>query len=330
MLTGLLSGCGAEDGGGGGDSEVARSYDLCGQTLTSSELLDVLDGNLVVVAQLDEDGSSKSQALGDLALSLVSNGIDFGQLASARPRFEQGEYTLQTGDAQLGFRLFYAAEFEGADAGDAIPHNVFDPDSYAQNVEVQLDTSAFPPTVAVDYDPGPLAGFIDGDLVIDESSLSVSVRLRADLIAIEVDSLGTRDSVWESGDSLSLHMTTTRLNLLDLAGDLDDAGFGFSYDGTRYEAPTGPLEQSLFGSEFLTVRLDNGNYSWEGEYGARIDKGGLTVFQRGWASNGGGNATEYFCDDARQMRVAIAEHADDLSSGVLTFEDGTQVEYGLR
>ncbi len=329
FLVGSVGGCqGADDSTDG--PQAQRRYDLCGEAIPEAELIDFLDGNLVVVAQLDEDGSSKSQAVGDLAVSLVANGIDYGDLTSARPSFSEGAYTLQTRDSELSFRLYYADEFEDAAAGDAIPYNLFDPDSYAQNVEVDLDTSQFPPVVRVDYDPGPLAGMIDGDLRVDEASLSVSVQIRADLVALEVDSLGQYDNAWEVGDSLALRMTTTRLNLGALGGDLDDAGFGFSYDGTRYTAPTGPLDQELFESEFLTVRQDNGNYSWEGEYGARVDKGELTLFQRGWASNAGGNFTEYFCDEARSTRVAVAEHDDSLEGGVFVLEDGTRVEYGLR
>lgn len=312
------------------DPAQERLVSLCDQQLTESELIRFLDGNLVIVAAVSDEGSSKSQAIADLAIMMVVNGIDFANLGSARPDFSDGRYSLTTGNSEIGFELFFSEDFEQWKAGDPIPHNVFDPNSYAQNVQIELDTSEFPPTASVDWDPGPLAGLVEGGIDIDETSASIKVRLRTDLVDIEVDSGAPYESVWEVDDSLWLQMETTRINLAALAGDLEQAGFGFSYDDTTYASPRDDLEQEFYGSEFLTLLQDNGNYRWEGDYQATVRKGPLTMYQQGFASNGGDNHTEYYCDEGRATRVGVAEHDDSLRFGVFVLEDGERFAYGIQ
>lgn len=331
MLTTVLAttACQSTGGGSSSDDPSLRTLEVCGTEISEAEMSSFLEGNVVIVADVAEDGSSNAAALGDLAVSLVANGIDFGDLGSARPSYSEGAYSLTTGTSTLGFRLFYAEDFGDAVAGTPVPHNIFDPDSYAQNVSVDLDTSVFPPIVSVDYDPGPLAGLVEGDISVDETSLSLRLDLRVDLLDIEVDSRSERQDAWNAGDTLDLRMTTTRLNLALLAGDLETAGVGFSYDETRYQSPAGSLEQSFFDSLFTTVRRTDGNYDWEGAYSASVAKEGLTMYQLGWVSTQGGNTTEYYCDQAQTQRVGIAEHDDSLEGGVFLLDDGGEVEYGL-
>lgn len=329
----VATGCISDDddiGGSDGGPTEERTVSLCDQQLTETEFARFLDGNLVIVAAVSDEGSSKSQAIADLAITMVLNGIDFANLGSARPDFSDGRYSMETGDSEIGFELFFAEDFEQWKAGDPIPHNVFDPDSYAQNIQIELDTSEFPPTVSLDWDPGPLAALVEGDIDIDENSASVKVRLRTDLVDIEVDSGAPYDNVWEQGDSLWLQMETTRINLAALAGDLEEAGFGFSYDDTTYESPSDDLEQEFYESEFLTLLQDNGNYRWEGDYQATVSKGSLKMYQQGFASNGGDNHTEYYCDEARAQRVGVAEHDDSLRFGTFVFESGERFAYGIQ
>ena len=312
------------------DDVQERRVTLCNQELTESDFVRFLDGNLVIVAAVSDEGSSKSQAIADLAVMMVLNGIDFANLGSARPDFSDGRYSLATGDSEIGFELFFSEDFEQWKAGDAIPHSVFDPESYAQNIQVELDTSEFPPTVSLDWDPGPLAGLVEGEIDIDETSLAIKVRLRTDLVDIEVDSGAPYENVWALDDSLWLQMETTRINLSALAGDLEEAGFGFSYDETTYESPLDDLEQEFYGSEFLTLLQDNGNYRWEGDYQATVRKGSLTMYQQGFASNGGDNHTEYYCDEGRTQRVGVAEHDDSLFFGEFVFDNGERFAYGIQ
>jgi hypothetical protein len=323
-LSPLLTGC-AENSF---DEEPLepRMVTVCGEEMEATEFAEFLDGNLVIVAALAKDGSSKSRAIADLALMLAINGIDFSNLDSAHADFEDGRYSLNTGESKLGFELYFAGDFGAWSTGDIVPHNVFALASYARNIEARLDSTG----VVVTYDPGPLHDLVQGEIEFDGNSLSARVRVRGDLLDIEIDSGSRYTGVWESSDDLWLQMTTTRINVAGLAGDLEDAGFGFSYDATHYRAPTSGLEQRFHDSEFLTVRLDNGNYNWQGDYRAWIEKGGHRMHQSGWATNQGGNYTEYYCDDVLTHRVGTAEHDDSLGGGVFVFEDGTRFRYGLR
>lgn len=164
---------------------------------------------------------------------------------------------------------------------------------------------------------------------VDEEDLSVSVNLRADLIDIEFDASGPYPiSLFDPNGYLTLQMTTTRFHLLEVATDLEAAGFGFSYDGTSYSSPS--MEQEFYGSEFLTTHVDEDSYAWQGPYLSTVTKGPMTLYQSGYASSLGGNFTDYFCDEALQDKLGSAQHDDSLEFGIFTLADGSaSFEYGL-
>lgn len=310
-------------------AEPEAIYTLCGAEMTASEAAEFINGNLVILAQYSEDGQSKSSALGSMVISLVLNGIEFSDLGSARPTFSDGRYALSTGGSALAFELTAAEDFGEVTAGEIIPHSVFAVDSYARNIRTEIDSSAFPPTVTVRYEPGPLAGLVEGDLEIDETSLNLKVRVRTDLLDIQVDSSSSYADVWVPDDELVVQMTTTQVNLSALAGDLEEAGFGFSYDGTAYESPAEDLTQEFSDSEFLTLRKDNGNYKWEGSYRSTVAKREATMHQSGFVSNDGGNYTEYYCDPELSEFAGVAEHDDSLLGGTFVLENGDRFFYGI-
>ncbi len=309
--------------------EEQRTYTLCGDEMTQREMADFVNGNLVILARYSEDGQSKSDAITSLVVSMVLNGIDFSNLGSARPSFEDGHYALQTGDSELGFELIAAGDFADVAAGEIIPHNVFAVDSYARNIHANVDASTFPPTVSVTYEPGPLAELVDGEIEVDAQSLDVSLRVRADLLDIQLDASTVYESVWVQEDALAIQMTTTQVNLADLAGDLEDAGFGFSYDGTAYDSPREEMTQEFSDSEFLTLRKDSGNYKWEGTYRSTVTKAALQMHQSGFVSNDGGNFTEYYCDGELTQFAGVAEHHDSLRGGWFVFPNGERFAYGI-
>lgn len=305
---------------------------VCDGELSHADFRAFLDGNLVIVGELDDEGSSSAELLGGLVVSLVANGIDFGNLGDTRPSFSDGRYELASDDARLGFELYFADAFEGFAAGDVVPHSIFDLDSFAQNVEIQIDASQLPPVATVSYDEGPLFGLVDGEIEVsdDLTSASVKLRIRTDLLDIAVSASNLRTDVWSPGDSLQLEMATTTLGLEALAGDLEQAGVGFSYTGTHYENPEKELTQTFDLAEFMAQRLENGNYAWNGSYEATVAKGGVTLHQSGVATTLGGNYTDYFCDSSRTVVVGRANHDDSLERGVFVFEDGTEFPYGLE
>ena len=113
------------------------------------------------------------------------------------------------------------------------------------------------------------------------------------------------------------------------SGDLEAAGFGFSYDGTAYESPAESLSQEFFDSEFLTIRRDNGNYTWEGNYRSTVIKADTTMHQSGFVSTEGGNYTEYYCDPELKQRAGVAQHHDSLLGGYFEFPNGDRFVYGI-
>jgi hypothetical protein len=310
------------------DEEPAedRLVTICDKEMSEVAFAEFLHGNLVIVGALAEDGSSKSRAIADLVIMLALNGIDFSSLDAAHASFDGGRYSLETGESVLAFELTFAGDFGAWAAGDVVPHNVFALSSYARNIEVHVGANG----VTVTYDPGPLHDLVQGEIEIDGISLSARVRIRGDLLDIEVDSGSRYENVWSQRDDLWLQMKSTRVNVAALAGDLEDAGFGFSYDDTHYRAPSLELEQRFHDSEFRTIRLANGKYDWQGSYRAWVEKDDRRMHQSGWATNQGGNYTEYYCDEALTRRVGTAEHDDSLRGGVFVFESGTRLLYGLR
>lgn len=305
---------------------------VCDEAMSQADFRVFLDGNLVIVGELDEEGSSSAEALGDLVLSLVLSGIDFGNLGSATPSFTDGRYTLTTGDASVGFTLQLVEDFEGFTAGEIIPHNIFVLDSFAQNVEVRVDATVVPPVATVSYDEGPLFGLVDGEIEVsdDLTSASIRLRVRTDLIAIAASSSNRYADVWQPGDTLQFEMATPAVALDDFTGDLEAAGVGFSYTGTHYDDPTTALAQTFDRADFSAVRLEAGTYAWDGTYDSTVEKDDVTLYQSGVASTIQANYTDYFCDASRSQRIGRAEHDESLAGGAFVFEDGTRFPYGLE
>jgi len=122
-------------------------------------------------------------------------------------------------------------------------------------------------------------------------------------------------------------MANNQVSLSSLAGDVEAGGVWFSYEGTVYEAPGERIsKQELFGSNFTTRRLENGNYAWEGMYNSRVDRSGVTLYQSGLATTQGGNYTDYFSGMELQERIGRANHDDSLNFGVFNF-DGDQQDF---
>jgi hypothetical protein len=314
----------------GSGSEELR-YQLCGTETTRSELVTFLDGNLVIVASHREHGVSAGAIAGGLVLGLVLNGIDFSNLAY-QASFSNGEYQIDNGDASLGFTLFFAEDFGAHAAGEVIPYNLFDIDSYLQNIEV-VGLDPVSGTVTVDYDHGPLYDLIDGEVDIDADNpldLSFRVRIRADLIAFEAESQRTYNGrAPREQDELRVVMTTTRAPLLEVYEQFLAGGYGFQYTGTQYDSVYYGIDQELTDALFLMTSDGDGGWYWRGDYRSTVIKRDQTMYQSGFTSNLEQNYTEYYCDAARGERAGAAEHALDLTGGEFVFEDGTRVPYGL-
>ncbi len=300
------------------------------EKLTKSEFRTFVDHDLVLASGLHEEGFSGADLILGLATSLVLNGIDFG--ATSETSFSDGRYTLASSDATVGFELYFAEDFEGFAAGEIIPYDVFALETYAVNVEIQIDATQIPPVAVVDYDLGPLFGLVEGDIEVSENLTQATVRLRVrtELIEIAASASQRHTAFWDPEDVFQLEMATTRIDLDALTGDLEGQGVGFSYTGTNYESPNLGLAQRFERAEFLAVRVGDDRYAWDGSYDSTVEKDGMTFYQSGVASNLGGEYTDYFCDSERTQKVGRANHDDSLHGGVFVLEDGTEFEYGFE
>lgn len=323
-----LGGCSSDSKG---ESTDEQSYTFCADDYTKSEFVKFLDGNLVVVAGHVEQGVSAGTIVGDLVWSLVLNGIDFSNL-DYEPRFSNGDYEITNGDSGLGFRLFFLEDFGEHAAGDVVPYNLFDPESYVTNFVI-TDFDLATGRVSYDYDPGPAADLADGDVEIDvddRTDFSIRVRIRATLLAFEAFSEGTyAGRPPRQADELHIVMTTTQAPLLDVYDQFLAGEYGFRYTGTTYDSVYYGIDQVFTDSLFLMGSDGDDGWIWTGDYESTVQKGEMTAYQDGFVSNLDRNTTEYYCDEALEERVGVARHRLDLLGGQFVFEDGTKVPYGI-
>jgi hypothetical protein len=313
-------GCGSE-----------AQYSVCANDFDKSEMVEFLNGNLVVVAGHVEHGASKGRMVGGLVFGLVLNGVDFSNL-DYEARFANGSYEITNGDESLGFRLYFAASFGEYAAGEQVPYSVFDPESFVENLRVtNIDVANG--RASYDYDEGPLYGLVDGELDVDVDDLAgvhVRLKIRAEMLAFEAFSEGTyRGRSPRDADELRVVMTTTRAPLLDVYNRFLAGEYGFRYTGTTYDSSYYGIDQEFTDSIFLMGNDGNDGWTWTGEYASTVRKDGLTLYQRGFVSNLDQNYTEYYCDDVLAERAGVARHALDLQGGTFVLEDGSTLSYGL-
>jgi hypothetical protein len=326
MTTAGFFGCSSEPA-----ATDEEHYAFCADDYTKSEFVKFLDGNLVVVAAHVEHGVSAGSIVGGLVFDMVLNGIDFSNL-DYEPRFSNGDYELTNGDFSLGFRLFFIETFDEHAAGDVVPYNLFDPESYVQNLVIN-DIDLATGRVSYDYDPGPAAHLVDGEVEIDvddPTDVSIRVRIRATLLAFEAFSEGTHHGrPPRQADDLHIVMTTTQAPLLEVYEQFLAGEYGFRYTGTRYDSVHYGLDQVFTDSLFLMGSDGDDGWIWTGDYRSTVQKGDMTAYQSGFISNLDQNTTEYYCDEALEKRVGVARHRLDLLGGQFAFEDGTKVPYSI-
>ncbi len=322
------------DGSGGSVTVISPStadepsYALCSSSMTKTEFLKLMDGNLTFVEQADTKGQSAAQAVGQLVEMIVVNGLDFDKLASYSFQFSDGDYTFKSGDDGYTFSLFFASDWEGHKAGDKITDNVFDYTSYLSNPSVTLI-----PSPKVTYDHGPLYDLIDGSVSADGESLSslkVSFKIHAELVAFALSSANTYNgSPPRDQDTLYLKMTTTQAALPTIASQFAAGGYGLLLDGTTYDSVFYGIKQT-YGSSPALLENDAQGYYWQLNTTATVVKSGITLYQTGVASQRTGNTTSYFCDANHKDAIGVATLASDLNSGSFKFADGTEVDFGLE
>jgi hypothetical protein len=327
LLAAIAGSVGCRDNG---ESTDERHYTVCGNDFGKADMVNFLDGNMVILAGHVEQGVGAGEIAGGLIFGLVLNGIDFSNL-DYEPTFSDGRYEITNGDAALGFSLFFIDAFGEHEAGDIVPYNLFDPSSFVENFEV---TSFDPVTgrVTYDYDEGPLYDLVDGDVDVDVDNLDVSVRVRihVEQLAFEAFSEKTHHGhPPRNADALHVVMTTTRAPILDVYDQFLAGEYGFRYTGTTYDSVYYGIDQTFTDSLFLMGSDGDDGWIWTGDYASTVTKAPMVMYQSGFVSNLEQNYTEYYCDEALAERAGVAHHQRNLMGGEFVFEDGSKVYYGL-
>jgi len=325
----LLAGCsGSSDSEENTRDAVAEmKVDICGQTTTGRDVQNMLEGDLFIAGTYKEQGYTAGGLALGLGIEMLINGIDFTD-PTPHYTFEHsnGDYSFKDGASGWTLSLYFAKDVGPYKAGDKIP-DIFSVDSFVRNLHVELY-----PDQEIKYDPGPLAELVEGDVHIDTDSLSVRVKLKADLIALSLSSVGVwHGMIPRQADTFEWHMTTLRASLSDIAEHAKTgAGYGLTFEGSHYLSPTFGIEQT-FGDAKVMVIKDGDRYDIEGGYDSLLKKSGLALGQRGFISSRTNNKTEYFCDEARTKRLGVATHSLDLKSGAFVLDkDGTRIPYSLE
>lgn len=336
LLSAGLCGCG-EDSQDEASSETTggqvlptggalTTYSVCSTTMTKAKVLSMFNGNLVFVSENRDKGSSMAEMIQTVVVNILANGLDFSSPYNFS--FEGGDYTYANDAAGYTFSLYFAEAFGSFQAGDKIPYNLFDPDSFVTDVSV----SGFP-SLSVDYEEGPLFDLVEGSVDFDVASLSsfsIKLRLAGEKIKFSLASAGDYNGqAPRTQDVLHLVIANTPLTLTAIADQIAASGFGMSYTGTTYDSVYYDVEQDFVDTTFY-IKLDDTGYFWEGPFNSVVTKNGVTMWQSGLLSQRQQNYAAYYCDESKTDLLGTATHDLDLQGGTFEFYDGTTLRYGLQ
>jgi hypothetical protein len=318
---------------------------MCGASMKESDVARLLNGNLIIVAEYAKQGRSGGEMAVGLGLNMALNGIDF---TDPSPKYEfkasNGTYGYKNGEAGWAISVYWARDIlEGAaqfKGGDKVGFNLLAVDSFVRNVRLRASITD-PFSSKVVFDPGPLSFLIDGDVQFDTRnplSIGVKLRLRADLLAFELSSVGKYSgSGVNHADTFTWHIDTLRTPLPDIIKAAQSGvGYGLTFEDSKYRSPTYGVDQDFGTSKIMVLADEQKRVHIEGNYDAslRITRPGETIpatwWQRGFVSSRTENKTEYFCDEAKTKRLGVATHAVTLKSGSFVVDaTGARVNYGI-
>lgn len=338
LLVPVVVGC---SGNSEGDDDTAKPagtsaaeirHDVCGATMTQRDVRELLDGNLIVAGTYAKQGRTAGEMAVGMALTMVLNGIDFTD-----PKYayhgEDGTYSYKSGETGWAVSVYWAKDEGTFKAGDKVTANLFDVDSYVRNV--RFDVAAR----KVRWEPGPLAFLVDGEVDFDADNplaIKMRVRLRGDLLALELSSVGRYQGSGETKDDTFLwHIDTLRATIPEIMKQAQSGtGYGITFQNSQYRSPHFGIEQDFGLSRVMIFADEAKRVHLEGTYDAslRVNRSGVSrsMWQRGFVSSRTENKTEYFCDEARTQRLGVATHALELDRGSFVLDaTGVKVDYGL-
>ena len=265
---------------------MPEAIDVCGHDVSAFEVAYLMHGLTFFASQQAEEGTSVYTFLTDVIIGMLVYGIDFGDLTNARFPFDEstGEYRIETGRSSVILRLTFAQDWNGFKQGDAIPYNVFHPNSYVRNVSVDLG-SWRRPKFNVSYDDGPLGALVSGGVKFDGkdlSRLSATVKVRSDLIRFEMESISKK--AFEVSDFWLIPIFTTEYDwhikqrstpvvVSELPRSLRDGSFQVDWAGSRihqkmqFMGYTYLETHDEFDNALFTIAEDEAGHGYfEGDY----------------------------------------------------------------
>jgi hypothetical protein len=326
----LLVGCGDDENpSNSGPNSLSRSISVCNTSMTRPQLVEMLDGNLAIVAGFSADGWAASEIVGGFIAGLVINTLDFEALNRWNATFSNGRYRIRNGGNTMDLYLVLGEPFGDYLPGDTLKENLFAPSTYVRNVSVNLS--------GVSYAKGPLHDLIAGGITWNGGT--PRFRLDVTKLTLGVVSNGNWLVRWSplEVDTIRSRMASFPLNLGALKSDFEKGLIGFSYDSTRHANAARQLQQGIDQSGFSMRPLDDKGqgWSWEGEYRNVVNKilrksgAPLRVYIRGNVSTVNGNSSAYYCDEAHEDLVGIAVEDTSLAWGYFKSVRGDSITYGL-
>ena len=329
---------------------------MCGIDVGRTEISYLLHGSAFFASQQYEEGISVYDFLANTLITMLVRGITFTNLNEASFPFdrETGTYSMETGRSAINLKLSFAENWGDYNAGDPIPNNVFNPRSYIRNIDIDFG-SFTNPRLNITYDEGPLFDLIDGEIEFDGndiSSLSAKVKVKANLIVFELESISRKNFVLL--DLLLLPMFTTEYTwelfqrtpptvVTSLDDAIKDGSFYIDWSDSQINQKFQFLGETYLESEdsfseaVFTLAEDNIGGLVEGTYKSKhsavfsalgLERNG-ELYTSGSISSRELNFTEFFCDENQETPWGKAEHNSELTGGILTMQDGAELIYGI-
>lgn len=326
-----ITACGDDDRGMDEQTRyLAQTVDVCDTRPRRSELIEMLDGMLAIVAGFSEDGFTASQIVGGFATQFVLNSIDFDALDRWNAQFSNGRYRVRNGSSTLDLYLIAGEPLAGYQPGDTVRENLFASSTYVRNVSVNLS--------GVSYDRGPLFGLISGG--ISWRGTTPRFRLDAARLKLGVASVGRWQVRWSETDidTMEVRNTLVPLDLAALKADFAAGRLGFSYDSTTHVGRKLRIRQTIDSSMFLMKPLDEDGtrWSWEGTYRSRVARvlrgrsDSLTLVVRGDVSTVHGNGWSVYCGEDGTGLLGNAVVDPSLLWGYFESVWGDLLLFGMR
>ncbi len=318
----LLFACGGSDSENGdpGDLSARTHVEACGDTLTMSEQLDILDGSLILASRHSRDANWNNAFLGRFLLGFILNGVDFDVMDKFELTFQDGVYRYGRGSNFATIAFVFTKDYQTFRVGDTIPYNIFDLKSYVPKFEVSFS--------GIDIkERGPLYDLADVKWRMAGLTPKFTVHY-PDLhtLGASVGTLGWYEHAYDDTtteapgdsvrDSLKLVMTTPVENFYQMKTRFENRSFQLDYSGTEYHSRFYHVDQVFGGSAIRIYEGEKSEWKFDGKYHAVLKKGEHTLYLEGYLSNHDDNYTRYYCDAAHKDLLGTADHDKTLLFGL--------------